>query len=190
MTLAPQLRAVAALLTVSALAAGCATYETVSPVEPLSPPLDALDAKVRIMPDQADSLFCVIDNGVGGTPFFPALYKGLTRRGFDVKLLPPGSSIAACPITATYVATPQSYWRTFLSYADITVYRYGERAGRAVYDARRSQGGLNLSNWVEPDMKIEQLVDQLFPGRRPPPEAAQAPGQAPAAPPDTVAAPA
>lgn len=165
--------ALALVLTVS----GCASYQAVSPVEPLAAPLDPLQATVQIRQDE-ETLFCVI-GGQAGTPFFPSMYNALSRRGFDVKLLPPDSSVAACPLTAVYAATQQSYWRTFLASAQITVYRHGDYAGRAFYDSRRSAGGLNLSNWVDPDAKIEELIGQLFPGRvAVPPAAPAAPGPA------------
>lgn len=148
------------------LAGGCATYQTVSPVE-------ALDSVARMEAGQG-TLFCVIDSQAAATPYMESLNAALARRSFEVKVLPPGSSIAACPLTATYVANRQSYWRPFLVSADLTVYRNGDRVGRASYDALRSAGGLNLSNWVEPEAKIEELVDRLFPGLRPlPPAPAQ-----------------
>lgn len=170
------------------LAGGCATYQTVSPVE-------ALDSLARMEAGQG-TLFCVIDSQAAATPYMESLNAALARRSFEVKVLPPGSSIAACPLTATYAANRQSYWRPFLVSADLTVYRNGDRVGRASYDALRSAGGLNLSNWVEPEAKIEELVDRLFPGLRPLPPAQEAvapagsAGPAPSADPARPATPA
>lgn len=157
------------LSALTALTTGCATYQSVSPAE-AAPPADPIAAMVRIDPDLGAS-FCVIDSPAGRAPFAATLLQSLQRRGFEARLLPPGSSVAACTLTATYAATSQSYWRTFLATADITVYRRGERVGKAVYDARRSQGGVNLSHLIDPAQKIDELVDQLFPGRLPHPEA-------------------
>ncbi|MBY4946442.1 hypothetical protein K6V92_07370 [Cupriavidus respiraculi] len=154
------------------LAGGCATYQTVSPVE-------ALDSVARMEAGQG-TLFCVIDSQSAATPYMESLQAALVRRSFEVKVLPPYSSIAACPLTATYTANRQSYWRPYLVSADLTIYRNGDRVGRASYDALRSAGGLNLSNWVEPEAKIEELVDRLFPGLRPLPAAAPDGGTAPA----------
>lgn len=164
-----RMSALAVLAALTTLTAGCATYQSVSPAES-APPADPIAAMVRIDPDLGAS-FCVIDSPAGRAPFAATLLQSLQRRGFEARLLPPGSSVAACTLTATYAATSQSYWRTFLATADITVYRRGERVGKAVYDARRSQGGVNLSHLIDPQQKIDELVDQLFPGRLPHPEA-------------------
>ncbi|HBD35641.1 MAG TPA: hypothetical protein DC084_18855, partial [Cupriavidus sp.] len=61
---------------------------------------------------------------------------------------------AACPMTATYTAQRQTFVTPFLVSVDITVFRNGERAGKAIYNANRSAGGINLSHLIQPDSKI------------------------------------
>jgi hypothetical protein len=152
--------------TLALLATGCTTYQTVSPVDPVD--------SVAVMHAGQSTLLCVIDNPVTGMAFVDALRDALTRRGFDVRMLPPGAPAAACPLAAVYVANRQTFWLPFLSTAEITIYRNGDRVGKAVYDAMRSAGGLNFSNLVSPAAKIEELVDRLFPGLRPMPSAGAA----------------
>lgn len=148
----------AATASLGLLATGCATYQSVSPV-------DRGDHVTAVHPADG-TLFCVISNPVANA-YMEALRDSIQARGFEFKVLPPGASIAACPYTATFVTQRQSYWRDFLSSAEIVVYIDGDRAGKANYDALRSAGGLNLSNLVMPEAKIEELVDQLLPGMRP-----------------------
>lgn len=169
------------------LATGCSTYQSVTPVDRADQP-DPIagyrpgayggPAQFRVDGNQvvgADgALFCVITNQVNGNAFLESFTKALRARNFEVKILPPYSSVASCPMTATYSAQRQTYITPFLVSADIVVFRNGERVGKAVFNANRSAGGVNLSHLIQPDAKIEDLVDQLFPGLKPQPAPAQA----------------
>nr|WP_315594772.1 Sbal_3080 family lipoprotein [uncultured Cupriavidus sp.] len=182
------------------LATGCSTYQSVTPVDRADQP-DPIagyrpgayggPAQFRVDGNQvvgADgALFCVITNQVNGNAFVESFTKALRARNFEVKILPPYSSVASCPMTATYSAQRQTYITPFLVSADIVVFRNGERVGKAVFNANRSAGGVNLSHLIQPDAKIEDLVDQLFPGLKPQPAPTQA---APAPQPASGTAPA
>lgn len=161
----------AATASLGLLATGCATYQSVIPV-------DRGDRIASAQPADG-TLFCVISNPVGNA-YVETLRDSIQARGFEFKTLLPGASVASCPYTATFVAQRSSYWRDFLSSAEIVVYIGGERAGKANYDALRSAGGLNLSNFVVPEAKIEELVDQLLPGMLPKQGTAGTSGTAPA----------
>ncbi|MDT6962316.1 Sbal_3080 family lipoprotein [Cupriavidus sp. SZY C1] len=183
------------------LATGCSTYQSVTPVDrteiidPIAgfqngtfggPAQFRVDGNRMVGADGA--LFCVITNQVNGNAYVDSFASALRARNFEVKMLPPYSSVASCPMTAMYVAQRQTYLTPFLVSADITVFRNGERVGKAVFNANRSAGGINLSHLIQPDTKIEELVDRLFPGLKPQPVPAQAapapapaPEQAPAA---------
>ncbi|WP_059410979.1 Sbal_3080 family lipoprotein [Cupriavidus basilensis] len=156
------------------LATGCATYQAVVPVD--------RGDRIASMQPADGTLFCVITNQSSGNAYLGALRESLEARGFEFKQLAPGSSVAACPYTATYYAQRQSYWRDFLSSLDMVVYINGERAGQAKYDALRSAGGINLSDLIPPGQKIEDVVEQLLPGMRPRPAAAGTAPSVPAAP--------
>ena len=182
------------------LATGCSTYQSVTPVDRADQP-DPIagyrpgayggPAQFRVDGNQvvgADgALFCVITNQVNGNAYVESFTKALRARNFEVKILPPYSSVASCPMTATYSAQRQTYITPFLVSADIVVFRNGERVGKAVFNANRSAGGVNLSHLIQPDAKIEDLVDQLFPGLKPQPAPTQA---APAPQPASGTAPA
>lgn len=176
------------------LATACSTYQSVSPVDRVeqadpiaarqpdygtawtSIPGNAANNPRSATPGPRNKslggegeLFCIIPNPLSGNEFVASLRESLLARGFEVKLLQPYASVASCPLTATYAAKSQWFWSTFLSSADITVFRNGDRVGKAVYNANRSAGGINLSNFVPADSKIEELVEQLMPGLRLPP---------------------
>ncbi|WP_454765649.1 Sbal_3080 family lipoprotein [Cupriavidus campinensis] len=180
------------------LATGCSTYQAVTPVDrpaqgdPIAgfqPGAYGGPAGFRVDGNQvvgADgALFCVIANQVNGNAYVEDFANALRARNFEVKMLQPYSSIASCPMTATYVVQRQTFLTPFITAADITIYRNGERVGKAVFNANRSAGGVNLSHLIPPGAKIEELVDQLFPGLKPQPQpqpaqAAPAPETAPA----------
>ncbi|MBV8272673.1 MAG: hypothetical protein JO067_10405 [Cupriavidus sp.] len=182
------------------LATGCSTYQAVTPVERAfqADPIASYQpgpyggpAQIRVDGNRvvgADGvLFCVITNEVNGNAYVETFANALRARNFEVKILPAYSSVSSCPMTATYTVQRSNYLTPFLVSADITVFRNGERVGKAIYNANRSAGGINLSNFIPPEFKIEELVDQLFPGLKPQPAPAQA---APAANPASGAAPA
>lgn len=169
------------------LATGCSTYQSVTPVDradqpdPIAgyqpgayggPAAFRVDGNRVVGADGA--LFCIVTNQVNGNAYVDDFAASLRARNFEVKMLPPYSSVASCPMTATYVAQRQTYITPFLSAADITVFRNGERVGKAVFNANRSAGGVNLSHLIQPGAKIEELVDRLFPGLKPQPQPAQA----------------
>ncbi|SDD12548.1 hypothetical protein SAMN05216345_106101 [Cupriavidus sp. YR651] len=175
------------------LATGCSTYQAVTPVDRAGQP-DPIagyqpgayggPAQFRVDGNQmigADgALFCVITNQVNGNAYLEDFAASLRARNFEVKMLPPYASVASCPMTATYTAQRQTFLTPFLVSADITVFRNGERVGKAIYNANRSAGGVNLSHLIQPGMKIEELVDQLFPGLKPQPAPEQAAPATPA----------
>ncbi|UBM11007.1 Sbal_3080 family lipoprotein [Cupriavidus metallidurans] len=167
------------------LASGCSTYQAVTPVDQSqADPIASFQpgpyggpAQFRVNGNHvvgADgALFCIIPNQVNGNAYVENFADALRARNFEVKVLQPYSSVAACPMTATYTAQRQTFVTPFLVSVDITVFRNGERAGKAIYNANRSAGGINLSHLIQPDAKIDELVDQLFPGLKPQPVPAQ-----------------
>jgi hypothetical protein len=76
--------------------------------------------------------------------------------------LPATASIIDCPITSTYTANWRWDLAIYMAYADIKIYNGGKVIGEANYDATRA--GLNGGKFIDADKKINELVDQLFPG--------------------------
>jgi hypothetical protein len=106
---------------------------------------------------------CIVENpAVSQDGFLKTYRRVLMEKGYEVKLLPPASTLTACPITSTYTANWRWDLALYMAYADIRVYKDGQSSGQAVYDSR--SGGANMGKFIKGETKIEELVNQLFPG--------------------------
>jgi hypothetical protein len=132
----------------AALLSGCAITQAVKPVEQL-----------------ATNEICVIDNPAVRMNVLDSYKRILTERGYVVTVLPASTStVAPCPVTSTYKANWRWDLAVYMVFAEIRIYRDGQLAGIATYDALR--GGLNLGKFIKADAKLEELVDQLLPRTR------------------------
>jgi hypothetical protein len=131
---------------ISVALAGCAINQTVKPV-------DRFEGKH----------ICIVDNPAVINQGFLATYQRvLTEKGYVVRQLPVGSPLTACPVTSTYTANWRWDLAMYMAFADIKVYSNGQQAGQATYDALA--GGANMGKFIKGETKIEELVNQLFPG--------------------------
>jgi hypothetical protein len=105
---------------------------------------------------------CVIENAAVKYNFLTAFRKSLEGRGYTVKMLPPMAALRDCPVTATYTANWRWDLAMYMAYAEIKVFNNGQPAGEAVYNSLG--GGANMSKFIEAETKINELVNQLFPG--------------------------
>jgi hypothetical protein len=103
---------------------------------------------------QDEKRICIVENPKVLHDFLGAYRRALEARGFQVDVIAPASELSACPVTTTYVG----FWRwdlvLYLAHAELQVYKGGQPAGRAVYDAHGSRLGA--------EGKINDLVDDLF----------------------------
>jgi hypothetical protein len=129
------------------LATGCSIVQEVKPV---------------VKTDLPGKEICVAENADVRQGFLEAYRAALERKGFTVRVLPPGSGITQCPLLTTYTANWRWDLALYMAYARMTVYRDGKAIGRATYDALL--GGGRLDKFIQADEKIKELVDQLFPG--------------------------
>jgi hypothetical protein len=127
----------AAALAALALLGACAGAKHVTPVGELP-----------------EKRVCIIENPKVMHDVAGALRRALEERGYAVEVLPAATAAGACPVTARYVA----FWRwdlvLYVAHAEIRVYKSGNPAGRAVYQARGARRG--------GDSVIKELVDDLF----------------------------
>lgn len=141
MRLAPLLLVTAALFTT-----GCSIKQSVSPAE--------------LSPDLAPEI-CAIP-GIGVRAGFTTTYLQLLRdKGFNTRLLGPGSNPALCRVSTTFTGTWRWDLLLYMSYADIRVYADGAQVGHAEYDAR--WGGGRPDKFISAEKKIAELTNQLFP---------------------------
>ncbi|HEU4851781.1 MAG TPA: Sbal_3080 family lipoprotein [Telluria sp.] len=124
---------------------GCAIQQTVQPVAQFE-----------------GKTVCIVENPKVKPGFLDAYKRTLSAKGYTVRQLAPGASMAECPVTSTYTANWKWDLAMYMAYADITVYNKGAPAGKATYDSR--SGGGNMNKFIDADAKVAELVNQLFPG--------------------------
>lgn len=103
---------------------------------------------------------CIVENKAVRDGFLNELKTSLAANGLSYKVLPENSSLVACEWTATYTARWTWDMALYMSYAEIKVYRNGAPDGSALYDSTR--GGANMSKFIDAEVKIRELVDQLL----------------------------
>lgn len=124
---------------------GCAINQTVRPVERFE------GAQV-----------CIVEDVAVRAGFLDTYRRVLTEKGYEVRMLPPSSSLTTCVITSTYTARWSWDLAIYMAYADIKVFNNGRQSGQATYDA--TQGAGNMNKFIKGETKITELVNQLFPG--------------------------
>jgi hypothetical protein len=106
---------------------------------------------------------CVIEE-TEAERYFSQLYKkALEEKGFSVKILSYGSDVAACPLSSTYRSVWSWDFVTYISNAQIFVFRNGVLAGNALYEAPCCGTSLTFKIYEKTEHKIAKMVDQLFP---------------------------
>lgn len=113
----------------------------------------------------ADAEVCVIENEDVREGFLTELQESLSANGYRYRMLPASATTSDCPITLTYVARWSWDLTIYMAYARLQVFDNGQPAGDAVYDA--TQGGGNMSKFIDAEPKIRELVTQLLPPRSP-----------------------
>lgn len=130
------------------LLSGCSITQTVNPV----PPLDT-------------NSICIINNDNARETFRDAYKRALEKKNYEVKVLPASAVITDCNVSSTYTANWRWDLAMYMAYAEIIVFKNGQKAGDAVYSSL--SGGANMGKFIHAETKINELVDLLFPGGAP-----------------------
>ena len=93
--------------------------------------------------------------------FLDSYRSALTNKKYSVKILPESASVNDCQVASTYTAKWRWDLALYMAYAEINVFKDGEKAGEAVYDSQR--GGANMGKFIDADAKIKELTNQVFP---------------------------
>ncbi len=123
---------------------GCTITQTVEPVF-----------------DLATNEICIIENPPVREGFLAELRSALQSKNARISVLGSDATIASCEVVVTYLARWKWDLALYLSYVEISVYRNGQRAGNALYDA--TKGGGRMDKFIDAEPKIRELVDELFP---------------------------
>lgn len=103
---------------------------------------------------------CIVQNpAVSQAGFLDSLQLAMRSRGYEVRMVAPGSGPGACPQVAEYTANYRWDLALYLAYAEIKVYESQKQVGSAVYDARHVVGP---SKFIKGDEKVNELVSQLL----------------------------
>jgi hypothetical protein len=140
------MKRIALAFTTTALLAGCAITQDVTPY--------ALE--------QRPPELCVVRNSeVVQEEFHDVYVRVLEKKGFKTRSLPDKAPINSCPLVATYEAIYRWDLAIYLARADLRVFADGKEVGRAVYDSL--SGSFTFSKFIRTEPKLTELVDQLFP---------------------------
>ena len=99
---------------------------------------------------------CIINNPAVRKDFENAYRASIEKMGYKTKLLAVGDS--SCEFTSTYVANYRMHWGTYLSRADLQIFKGNSLIGRAQYKAPRA----DPSKHGRVADKIDGLVKELF----------------------------
>jgi hypothetical protein len=134
---------IAALVATVLAISGCAITQEVRPVQ-------VMDA----------SEICIVRNEKVRESFLEAYQRALERKGFEVRVIEPGSRDPTCPLTTTYTANWRWDLALYMAYARLRIFRGSEEIGTAEYDSMR--GGANMGKFINAESKLNELVDELF----------------------------
>lgn len=133
------------MVTSTVLLTACSITQTVNPVTNLD-----------------TNQICIIDNPAVRQGFEDAYKRALERKNYTVQILPASASLNDCNVSSTYTANWRWDLAMYMAYAEINVFRGGQKAGDAVYSSM--SGGANMGKFIKAETKVYELVDLLFPG--------------------------
>lgn len=145
MTSAIKLMRVAAIALAAVATVGCTITQTVNPT--------------TIVGDE----LCIVENPKVREGFLPAVQQALKDNGYRYRMLSAYASDEECADLLRYVARWSWDLTIYMSYAKLDLYRNGQLAGGALYDA--TKGGGNLGKFIDAEPKIAEMVGQLLPRR-------------------------
>jgi hypothetical protein len=106
---------------------------------------------------------CLIEDPRVFGEFLTTYRSALEARGFSVKVLTPGSTVTSCPLTSTYYALRSWDFVTYMSHAVVVIYRDGEKAAEALYDAPKAGFALTTRIYETTESKVGTMVSQMLP---------------------------
>lgn len=106
---------------------------------------------------------CVVENPEIKPEFLDAYIPLLEGKGFTVRKLTANSSLDSCSILSTYAGKWSWDFKTYMSFAEIKIYKDGVEVGKAIYQAPTGGMAMTTKIYEETKVKVKGLVDQLFP---------------------------
>lgn len=126
----------------------------------LTPLLGACSSVQKIDPvaSHAGEKVCIVENPKVREGFLSSYQRAIEAKGMAVQVVPATAGTQACTLTSTYTASWNWDLALYMRYAKISIYRDGQLAGEALYDAHTA----GMSKFIDADKKVQELVGQLF----------------------------
>lgn len=126
----------------------------------LAPLLVACSSVQKVDPVTSHSgeKVCIVENSDVREGFLSAYRRAVEAKGLEVLVVPATSGTGVCPLTSTYTANWHWDLAMYMRHAEISIYRDGQPAGQAMYDAHTA----GMSKFINADEKIQELVNQLY----------------------------
>lgn len=126
----------------------------------LTPLLGACSSVQKIDPVESRSgeRVCIVENLDVREGFLSAYRSAVEAKGLEVQIVPATADKSVCPLTSTYTASWNWDLAMYMRYAQISIFRDGQPAGQALYDAHTA----GMSKFINAEEKIQELVGQLF----------------------------
>ena len=104
---------------------------------------------------------CIVDNPkVTIAEFVGIIRDGFSRHNIATEVLPELEA-KACQVTLTYTAMRSWDMATYLSHAELRLWREGKQVGFAQYHLN-GKGGFALNKWKSSKSKMDPVIDQLL----------------------------
>lgn len=125
--------------------------------------LDGCSIQQQVIPVPTTEIrkICIINNPDVRESFLDAYIDALQSRDFHSEILDESATPIDCALTSTYTANWRWDLALYMAFAEIKVYDNGKEVGHALYDSLGGSG--SLSKFISADLKVHELVDQLFP---------------------------
>ena len=107
---------------------------------------------------------CIVRNPqVTVSDFISVLQDGFNRHNVATTVVEQNQA-NTCDVTLTYTALRSWDFKTYISHAELRLWRAGRQIGSADYHLK-GKGGFALTKWGSTKEKIDPVIDQLLTGK-------------------------
>ena len=104
---------------------------------------------------------CIVNNPqVQVSDFVDVIRDGFSRHNLATTVVDEAQA-SSCDVTLTYTALRSWDMATYLSHAELRLWRGGKQIGYAEYHLN-GRGGLDLAKWQGTKAKMDPVIDQLL----------------------------
>lgn len=131
--------------------------------------LSASGCSVTYTADPANELttytreICVIEKPDVRDEFLQAYKKILSEKGFEVKVIPPASTVSACELTSDYIGKWSWDFKPYMATAKINLYEKGTLIASASYSSPRGGFSMTTKIYESTETKVRGMAEKLFP---------------------------